>query len=127
MGTPSAVRSPQRVIDRRIRSSSPNDLVGSMRRTVVSSGNDALNLLFQAAAQYRAPYSQNPESSRHSTVGPHRAGSAEPTQPSFGSSPDVRASHQAAPFPEILQVWQQSWVVTTGCMTAEEALTFVDL
>lgn len=113
------------------RSSEPNQLTNSLMRHVVSSGNDALNLLFEAAAH---------TSSRSNDLTPER-------QPGVGSGHGIsRAlSHSlpqatytgtspAAPPPielsmtdaSLISVWESFRVVRLGWLNAKEAVTFVD-
>lgn len=112
-------------------SSEPNRLTNSLMRHVVSSGNDALNLLFEAAAH---------TSSRSSDLTPER-------QPGVGSGHEISRvlSHSlpqatytgtspAAPPPidlsmtdaNLISVWESFRVVKLGWLTAKEAVTFVD-
>lgn len=100
-------------------------------RNVVSSGNDALNLLFEAVAH---------TSSKSNDMSPER-------QPTVVSSHDMSKKHHqslpqaivtgtspAAPppvevtrsDPSVLGVWNSFRLVRVGWFTAKEAVTFVD-
>jgi hypothetical protein len=101
-------------------------------RNVVSSGNDALNLLFEAAAH---------TSSKNAGLGPETPSN---TQPSYGvpetqyqTNPRATAigTSPAAPSPvelshsdqNSLSVWETCRFVKMGWFTAKEAVSFVDL
>ncbi|KAF2154262.1 hypothetical protein K461DRAFT_125631 [Myriangium duriaei CBS 260.36] len=102
------------------------DLASSVMRTVVSSGNDALNLLYQAAHTQREP-STNPDS--------------EPTPPlahTISAQHDHAMSagtpgHQIDIFPMIklnedtFRLWNACRFVRMGWFSAEEAATYIDL
>lgn len=107
-------------------------LTSSLMRNVVSSGNDALNLLFEAAAH---------TSSKNTDLGPETPSN---TQPSYGvpetqyqTNPRATAigTSPAAPSPvelshsdhNSLGVWESCRFVKMGWFTAKEAVSFVDL
>lgn len=90
-------------------------LLQSVVRTVVSSGNDALNVLFQAALEQRdrnqastgkASRTQAPNTSPHDR---------QPALPATTSVPQYK-----------LNVWRRSRLVRAGWLTAEEAVMYVD-
>ena len=108
-----------------------------MMRTVVSSGNDALNILFEAAAAHSREQSANESGVRSENVhdimgdsGNHRTGSISQVQ--SGVSPEVLAkamrpvglSHASR---EVLDVWEACRLVKMGWFTSKEAVTFIDL
>lgn len=117
------------------RPQSTPSLGNSMMRTVVSSGNDALNILFEAAAAH----------SRGNGMGPD-------AQPGNNTSSESRAARNenswtggdsAAPFhvatrtvypveisqasKEVLEVWEACRFVKMGWFTSKEAVTLIDL
>ncbi|KAJ5090028.1 hypothetical protein N7532_008712 [Penicillium argentinense] len=121
--------------DHRHRSSST--LASSMMRTVVASGNDALNILFEAATAQ-----DQEDNTSNETDTPHRVGSKsgapngrERSTPRNFESPTTfesapRAQHPVSISdvdPETLQVWEACRFVRMGWFTAREAVTFVDL
>ncbi|KAF9888678.1 hypothetical protein FE257_008436 [Aspergillus nanangensis] len=118
------------------RRQSTSTLANSMMRTVVSSGNDALNILFEAAAAHSqenglaegGPQSRNAPSSTgrsggrensinriHSTIPPEVLAKA--TQPVELTSASK----------EVLSVWETCRFVRMGWFTSREAVTFIDL
>jgi hypothetical protein len=100
-------------------------------RTVVASGNDALNILFEAAA---AQEDINPDTSSESLAGPPSAGpSTQDRTPrnydaTFESVPrvihPVKLSDATR---DTLNVWEACRFVKMGWFTAREAVTFIDL
>lgn len=112
---------------RRISSSQP-DLTHSMMRTVVSSGSDALNLLFEAAHHRDAIDNQEASGSQAYETprsGPGGYDNGIPTSPfhTFRAQP----VQMSAPSPEILRVWTACRFVQMGWFSAHEAVTYVDL
>ncbi|GES63619.1 C6 transcription factor [Aspergillus terreus] len=120
---------------RHSRNQSNSALANSMMRTVVSSGNDALNILFEAAAahsqdngltegaQTRNAHNPTDNATRHesslnqihSTVAPEVLAKAiQPVELS-----DVTK--------EVLSVWEMCRFVRMGWFTSREAVTFIDL
>lgn len=114
-------------------------LADSVMRTVVSNGHDALNLLFEAANQEGQSDGQSP-SSRH----PHGAGCTPLSSvgnlsaAACTSSPAVSVpmsmnltSGAAASDPntasDVLEIWSAFRFVRMGWLSAQEAVTFVDL
>lgn len=109
---------------------SNSSLSSSMMRTVVASGNDALNILFEAAtAQEESHTDTSPESgtgapstgpSQHQTPGNYDAA----FEPVTRIIRPVQLSHAAQ---DTLNVWEACRFVKMGWFTAREAVTFVDL
>lgn len=112
-------------------SSEPNRLTNSLMTHVVSSGNDALNLLFEAAA-HTSSRSNDMTSDRPAAMGSGHGISkvlyqSVPQATATGTSP-------AAPPPvnisrsdtNLLSVWGSFRLVKLGWFTAKEAVTFVD-
>ncbi|KAL6702733.1 hypothetical protein ACN47E_001015 [Coniothyrium glycines] len=110
---------------RRISSAQP-DLAHSVMRTVVSSGSDALNLLFEAAHHRDAI--DNAEQSGSQAYETPRSG---PTGYDTAASPfhTFRAQpvQMSTPSPETLKVWTACRFVQMGWFSAHEAVTYVDL
>lgn len=104
-------------------------------RTVVASGNDALNILFEAAtAQDDTP---STDESPPTETGPRSGGSIgkERVTPGNFESPAafesvprvVHAVDLSNPPQDTLNVWDACRFVKMGWFTAKEAVTFVDL
>ncbi|KAL1966948.1 hypothetical protein VTN77DRAFT_3692 [Rasamsonia byssochlamydoides] len=111
--------------------SAPTGLTSSMMRTVVSSGNDALNLLFEAAAHTNTQNSHlEPRDSR--TQNDYRPAvrniQASGTAVAVGTSPAAPAAVEISnPNRDVLNVWESCRFVKMGLFTAKEAITYVDL
>lgn len=92
-----------------------------MIRTVVSHGNDALNLLFEAATQdSRASHQSDiPRHAAFDPAGDHVTS----TSPALSRAPDQGPS--AAP--DVLELWRCSRYVRMGWLSAEEAILYIDL
>lgn len=121
--------------DARGRHHSSSTLANSMMRTVVSSGNDALNILFEAAA---AAHNQENGGNEHGAG--ERGQSAADMDP--GSGPSVAGRHSTAgpevlpkivrpveltnASREVLNVWEACRFVKMGWFTSNEAVTFID-
>ncbi|KAL4886975.1 hypothetical protein BJY04DRAFT_204590 [Aspergillus karnatakaensis] len=116
------------------RHQSTSTLDNSMMRTVVSSGNDALNILFEAAAHRQEVdladqemHSRNTPNStsygvgRGSSFGPYSA--ATPDVPSKTIHP-VELSFATQ---EVLGIWEACRFVMMGWFTSREAVTLIDL
>lgn len=99
-------------------------------RTVVSSGNDALNLLFEAAHHTEAPI--NESSSQPGAVPEQRA------QPVFQENPgsvytaqtpatSSRPTGLPHPTSDVLRIWKACRFIKMGWFTAEEAVYLVDM
>ncbi|KAF2443636.1 C6 transcription factor-like protein [Karstenula rhodostoma CBS 690.94] len=108
---------------RRVSTSQP-DLSHSVMRTVVSSGSDALNLLFEAAHHRDALENQaRVESQAQDT--PRSAGpDGQPSSPFTFKAQPVQMSQ---PSQETLRVWTTCRFVQMGWFSAHEAVTYVDL
>jgi hypothetical protein len=99
-----------------------------MVRTVVSSGNDALNLLFEAAA-----YGQQDNNSQETNL--QQRGTPTTQRPRPTRSTGALGTSPAAPAPveisdsteEVIHIWEACRFVKMGWFTAREAITFVDL
>ena len=112
---------------RRISSSQP-DLAHSVMRTVVSSGSDALNLLFEAANHRDAIDNQEQAASQAYETprsGPSGYNNDMPSSPfhTFRAQP----VQMSTPSPETLKVWTSCRFVQMGWFSAHEAVTYVDL
>jgi hypothetical protein len=101
-----------------------------MMRTVVASGNDALNILFEAAT---AQEDSRADTSPESIPGPPSAGPSQVRTPGnydAAFEPVIRVIH---PVPlsnvsqETLNIWEACRFVKMGWFTAREAVTFIDL
>ncbi|RYP41642.1 hypothetical protein DL767_000847 [Monosporascus sp. MG133] len=123
-------------MDRRASQAVSGGLADSMMRTVVSNGNDALNLLFDAAhhvaSETDTPCSRRSENdgashasllgdTHHSTVdmAPASHSSTLPKQPN-------EFVVAANPTPEVREVWNAYRFVKMGWISADEAVTFID-
>ncbi|KAL5383471.1 hypothetical protein DPSP01_005870 [Paraphaeosphaeria sporulosa] len=113
---------------RRISTAQP-DLSHSVMRTVVSSGSDALNLLFEAAhhrdalenqARVESQAQDTPRSGTSYNLGPD----GQPSSPFTFKAQPVQMSQ---PSPETLRVWTTCRFVQMGWFSAHEAVTYVDL
>ena len=109
-------------------SSSQGDLAHSVMRTVVSSGSDALNLLFEAAHHRDAIDSQEQSGSQAYETprsGPIGYENGVPSSPfhTFRAQP----VQMSTPSPETLKVWTSCRFVQMGWFSAHEAVTYVDL
>lgn len=102
------------------------DLAQSVMRTVVSNGNDALSLLFQAATQQRPGTGSN-DSSRQVTFDQRMdANAITPRSTLFGgAAPEPVAITPAAP--DVYKLWKSSRFVKMGWLSAAEAITYLDL
>ncbi|KAJ5925453.1 hypothetical protein N7454_008092 [Penicillium verhagenii] len=116
--------------------SNPN-LASSMMRTVVASGNDALNILFEAAT------AQSQEDNAHHEPSP--SGRANSSNGQKNTQERSTPRHYETPIPfepvprnsrpvdlaevsrDTLQVWEACRFVRMGWFTAREAVTFIDL
>ena len=102
-------------------------------RTVVSSGNDALNILFRAAEA--SSMNDITTASRGGTT--HSSPNVQPGQQPYGDPGSV-ASFGTAPTaseypalstiePDVLRVWEACRFVKLGWFTATQAVTYIDL
>ncbi|KAL1648719.1 hypothetical protein SLS58_001895 [Diplodia intermedia] len=109
-------------------------LADSMIRTVVASGNDALNLLFEAATREGAVASSGREGG-YSLDGAAVGDGGEPvTYATPGSSMSIssgllvpNAVQLSAASEDVLDLWKCCRFVRMGWFTAREAVTYVDL
>lgn len=99
-------------------------------RTVVASGNDALNILFEAAT---AQEDNSPDNSPESLAGPPSAGPSTlgRTPGTYDSAfePVARVIHPVKlsdATQDTLNVWEACRFVKMGWFTAREAVTFID-
>lgn len=104
-----------------------------MMRTVVTSGNDALNILFEAATAQDQGDNSNGSTPKR-VADPASAKGVTPQNRNYGSP----ASFEPVPkvkrpvaisgaSKETLAVWQACRFVKMGWFTAKEAVTFIDL
>ncbi|KAE8392812.1 C6 transcription factor [Aspergillus alliaceus] len=118
------------------RRQSTSTLANSMMRTVVSSGNDALNILFEAAAAHSKEHgnglSESSTPSRNARSSTGRPNNYENSLNHSIVPPEVLAKaaqpveiSQASK--EVLSVWGACRFVRMGWFTAREAVTFIDL
>ena len=94
-------------------------------RTVVSSGNDALNILFEAASRDRGGLLHETDVfANHNTPRAMGSQGAEP-----GQSPDDAQLRLglSSPSDEVLGMWMSCRFVTMGWLTAREAVILLDL
>ncbi|KAF2855269.1 C6 transcription factor-like protein [Plenodomus tracheiphilus IPT5] len=109
-------------------SSAQGDLAHSVMRTVVSSGSDALNLLFEAAHHRDAMDSEQQTGSQAYETprsGPTGYENGVPSSPfhTFRAQP----VQMSTPSPETLKTWTLCRFVQMGWFSAHEAVTYVDL
>jgi hypothetical protein len=101
---------------------SASGLAPSVLRTVISSGNDALNILFEAASHDATNPTSTPPVETH----------ASHDTPGTAS---LRSYHDALPQPidfpppsaELLRLWGACRFVTMGWVTAKDAILYIDL
>lgn len=128
-GTPSSRSTTGPALERR----NSSGLANSVMRTVVSSGNDALNILFRAAeaSNMNDLATASKGSTTHSSpnVHPNQQQYRDPgTVASFGTAPtapDYPALSTVEP--EVLRVWEACRFVKLGWFTAAQAVTYIDL
>lgn len=105
-----------------------------MMRTVVSSGNDALNILFEAAAVHSREnemiesglQSRNAQSRSHrsrQSIGSGDVNAISPEALAKAVKP-VQLSHASR---EVLAIWETCRFVRMGWFSSREAVTFIDL
>ncbi|CAG8238950.1 unnamed protein product [Penicillium salamii] len=109
---------------------SNSSLSNSMMRTVVASGNDALNILFEAATA---------QEDGHTDTTPESINGAPSTGPSHVLTPGkydaafepvtrvIRPVQLSNAAQDTLNIWEACRFVKMGWFTAREAVTFVDL
>jgi len=111
-----------------------SSLSNSMMRTVVASGNDALNILFEAAAAHsrgngtaagaqpgNALSSENRTTRSEDSLGGYSGADLE------GSTSMVHPVEISRVSKEVLDVWESCRFVKMGWFTSREAVTFIDL
>ncbi|EGE04445.1 C6 transcription factor [Trichophyton equinum CBS 127.97] len=120
-------------------SSSSHGLHTSVMRTVVSSGNDALNILFQAAAQEQDNEMIDIESTdRRPSISKEggawddshagiRTYDTPTSTTSYGGSPTSDPTQLSHVEPDVLAVWDQCRFVKMGWFSSREAVTYVDM
>ena len=106
-----------------------------MMRTVVASGNDALNILFEAATAHNQEENTNDVSPLGAGLKTGGSTAKERNTPRHYDTPIAfepvprtsRPIDLAEAAPETLQVWEACRFVRMGWFTAREAVTFIDL
>ncbi|KAL4922295.1 hypothetical protein BDW62DRAFT_50924 [Aspergillus aurantiobrunneus] len=121
--------------DRHNRQHSASTLDNSMMRTVVSSGNDALNILFEAAAHSQE--ADHAEQGMHPRNTPSRMAYGISNESPFSQtnsavSPTVlarsiRPVETSKASNEVLGIWETCRFVMMGWFTSREAVTLIDL
>ena len=126
-GRRSDIMSPPAAL-RRVSSSQPN-LSHSVMRTVVSSGSDALNLLFEAANHRDAMENQEQGGSQayETPTSGTSYGLARDGMPSSPFTFKAQPVQMSQPSPETLRIWTSCRYVQMGWFSAHEAVTYVDL
>lgn len=115
-----------------VQPSSDHMVADSVMRTVVSNGHDALNLLFQAANQEGQPDGQSPHGAGRtpqSSIG-NLSGVACTSSPAISVPMSMNVAPGATPSDpnaDVLEVWSAFRFVRMGWLSAQEAVTFVDL
>lgn len=103
-------------------------LDSSMVRTVVSSGNDALNILFEAATAHENgtnPAGDADNVPRREQNG--RTTAHEGTQPRRSMAMTNEPERLSNAGKEVLRIWEACRFVRMGWFTAREAVTYIDL
>ncbi|KAJ5825596.1 hypothetical protein N7474_002734 [Penicillium riverlandense] len=126
--------SPSQSYDPNNRHRSNSTLASSMMRTVVASGNDALNILFEAATAHDQENHLN-DTTPESTSGNASLGPKKRTTPRNYDSPAVFEPMPTVRRPveisdaarETLDIWEACRFVKQGWFTAREAVTFIDM
>jgi Fungal Zn(2)-Cys(6) binuclear cluster domain len=95
-----------------------------MMRTVLASGSDALNLLFEAANQSGGDLDLTRVDN-----GASNSSTTHPTSPNFPVQPRPSVIHSKLvnPSSDVLEVWNACRFVRMGWFSAEEAVLLVDL
>lgn len=114
---------------------SASSLGTSMMRTVVTSGNDALNILFEAAASHRPDLEQpNPSedtlSSRSQTTRDEDVSAPHERHPGNSRWTETHTAwpvHVSQASRKVLGVWEACRFVKMGWLTSREAVTLIDL
>ncbi|KPM35711.1 hypothetical protein AK830_g10868 [Neonectria ditissima] len=103
------------------------DLAGSVMRTLVSNGNDAMRLLFQAAAEHAPAEGETPSNAPSTS---RTVASAVPVTTSPENIPTMESSgsiHFSPISYDVLKVWRAFRFTKMGWFTAEETVMYVDL
>ncbi|CAG7922082.1 unnamed protein product [Penicillium olsonii] len=109
---------------------SNSSLSNSMMRTVVASGNDALNILFEAATAQEDSHTDN---SPESVTGAPSTGPSNVLTPgNYDAAFEpitrvIRPVQLSNASQDTLNIWEACRFVKMGWFTAREAVTFVDL
>lgn len=114
-----------------------SNLANSMMRTVVSSGNDALNILFEAAVAHSQENMANEFQSQSQTIQDNAShgravdnSATNPPQFKYPTEALAKAKRpvQLSPASEdVLKVWETCRFVRMGWFTSREAVTLIDL
>ena len=102
-------------------------LEDSVMRTTISSGNDALNILFEAAAAQEARADSVRDPSVSLEDNPMEVAMVQRTLPSVLDPRKVLTVGLTRASSETLRLWTACRFVRQGWMTAEEAVTYVDM
>lgn len=115
----------------------PAGIATSMVRTVVSNGEDALNLLFEAAHHTHHDHGNKSTRSAELALGDRRSplqnalrGGATPITPAhstlYGKRPSACVMASGLPA-DLVETWTAYRFVRMGWFSVEEAVTYVDL
>lgn len=111
-----------------------SSLGNSMMRTVVASGNDALNILFEAAAAHSRGNGMTTGSQPGNAISSERRTTRSEDSleggysgPFEGSTRTVHPVEISRVAKEVLDVWESCRFVKMGWFTSREAVTFIDL
>lgn len=99
-------------------------LTDSVMRTVVSKGNDALQILFEAGTQQQEP---NTTGKDHVEEVHNVVTTPVSVHSMTGPSAQSKILQVSSTTPEVLRVWNACRFVRQGWITAEEAVTLFDL
>lgn len=99
------------------------DLNGTLMRTLVSNGNDALKLLFQAALENR----NGDSPAELSTINTAPQTVIDLSTPKKAPSVAAKASELPVPSPKTLRMWNAFRFTKMGWFSSEEAVTYMDL
>lgn len=95
--------------------------------TILSSGKDALNILFEAAA-HQEELAATAKVSNYSPLGTHQSHNTPGSLFSSGTTSAVsNAVNSSHPSPDILKTWSYCRFVIAGWLSAEDAITYIDL
>jgi len=99
-------------------SPSSSGVAESVLRTVVSTGNDALNILFEAASRDRNTILDSPCSPVNGVI-PQQSRASQPNPINIHGIPSQNL--------DVLRVWDTCRFVTMGWLTAKDAVMYMDL